>query len=193
MPRKRKPVSSRDRFDVFKRDRFTCQYCGRTPPVVVLQVDHIIPVCEGGSGDIDNLVTACEECNRGKAGIPLDQAPPVTTVGDIEQRRERARQLKEYNDFLIIERQAEDAAIRRLGHLWNNNFQKKKDAFVFGPGRVPSIRAFLRKLPETEIADAIEIAFAKYPGYIGQTEEPYRTFKYFCGICWRKIKQDRPQ
>ena len=41
---KRKGISKKTRFDVFKRDSFTCQYCGKSAPDVVLQVDHINPV-----------------------------------------------------------------------------------------------------------------------------------------------------
>ena len=45
---KRKALSQKIRFEVFKRDSFTCQYCGRKAPDVVLQVDHIVPVAKGG-------------------------------------------------------------------------------------------------------------------------------------------------
>ena len=63
---KRKPISKKLRFEVFKRDSFTCQYCGKSAPDVVLHVDHIKPVKEGGTNDITNLVTACADCNLGK-------------------------------------------------------------------------------------------------------------------------------
>ena len=48
-------VSKKTRFDVFKRDRFTCVYCGRKPPEVVLNCDHVIP-------QIENLATSCGIC-----------------------------------------------------------------------------------------------------------------------------------
>jgi predicted restriction endonuclease len=56
------------RFSVLERDNFTCQYCGRNPKVhkVVLVVDHINPKKRGGDDSIDNLITACVECNLGK-------------------------------------------------------------------------------------------------------------------------------
>ena len=38
----RKTLSKKIRFEVFKRDKFTCQYCGRMSPDVILEVDHIL-------------------------------------------------------------------------------------------------------------------------------------------------------
>lgn len=68
---KREPVGQRLRFTVLKRDGFKCRYCGRKAPAVVLEVDHIVPVAAGGTNELDNLVTACEDCNGGKSDIPL--------------------------------------------------------------------------------------------------------------------------
>lgn len=70
---KRKALSKGKRFDIFRRDGFTCQYCGRQPPEVVLQVDHIVPVVVGGSNDEMNLVTSCRDCNLGKGKKLLDK------------------------------------------------------------------------------------------------------------------------
>lgn len=62
------------RFRVLLRDNFTCVYCGRNPKEdgVKLEVDHIIPKSRGGTDDIDNLVTACWECNQGKKDLLND-------------------------------------------------------------------------------------------------------------------------
>lgn len=54
------------RFQVFGRDGFTCLYCGRRPPDVVLQVDHVMPVKHDGDSNMANLVTCCADCNQGK-------------------------------------------------------------------------------------------------------------------------------
>jgi 5-methylcytosine-specific restriction endonuclease McrA len=63
---KRVPLPPKLRFEILKRDNFTCRYCGRKPPEVVLEIDHIIPVVEGGTNDWGNLITSCFDCNRGK-------------------------------------------------------------------------------------------------------------------------------
>jgi hypothetical protein len=59
------------RFEVFRRDSFTCQYCGRRAPRVVLHVDHVVPVVAGGTNDLANLTTACSICNVGKGARRL--------------------------------------------------------------------------------------------------------------------------
>lgn len=59
-------VSQRTRFYVMYRDKFTCRYCGRKPPEVKLQVDHIISESDGGTVEPENLVAACVDCNTGK-------------------------------------------------------------------------------------------------------------------------------
>lgn len=73
---KREPIPKSVRFEVFKRARFRCQYCGarQTDGDVTLHVDHVIPVSEGGTNDIQNLVAACASCNLGKGATRLDTA-----------------------------------------------------------------------------------------------------------------------
>lgn len=69
----RKTISKKLRFEVFKRDNFTCQYCGRMAPDVILEIDHINPVKNKGTNDILNLVTSCRDCNRGKGAKKLSE------------------------------------------------------------------------------------------------------------------------
>jgi hypothetical protein len=60
----RQALSVRKRFLVFKGDRYKCRICGRSG--IELEVDHKIPVAQGGSDALDNLQTLCFDCNRGK-------------------------------------------------------------------------------------------------------------------------------
>lgn len=75
---KRKSTGKRLRFEVFKRDYFTCRYCGVQPPDCILVADHVVPVVEGGQTTLDNLITSCEVCNQGKAARSLGAVPPRT-------------------------------------------------------------------------------------------------------------------
>ena len=86
---KRKAITKKLRFEVFKRDAFTCQYCGRKAPDVLLHVDHIDPVALAGTNDILNLITACFDCNSGKSDRRLSD----NTV--LDKQREQLEQLQE--------------------------------------------------------------------------------------------------
>lgn len=62
------------RFEVFRRDRFLCQMCHKNgAPDAVLHVEHIIPISDGGTNDITNLITICTECNHGKGARRLSE------------------------------------------------------------------------------------------------------------------------
>jgi len=64
---KRKAINEKVRYQVFSRDAFRCRACGRSAKDgVKLNVDHATPVDWGGTNDISNLITLCDECNRGK-------------------------------------------------------------------------------------------------------------------------------
>ena len=104
MPGKRKGLSKRVRFEVFKRDGFKCQYCGATAPEAVLHVDHIAPVSKGGANDILNLVTSCASCNGGKGARTLDDSSAVerqrTQIEELQSRREQLEMMLQWRDGL---------------------------------------------------------------------------------------------
>jgi 5-methylcytosine-specific restriction endonuclease McrA len=56
-----------NRRNLFKRDRFTCQYCGVQPGPEELSIDHVVPRSQGGASSWTNCVLACVECNKRKA------------------------------------------------------------------------------------------------------------------------------
>jgi hypothetical protein len=59
-------ITPKTRMAVFERDSFRCLLCGRDAKETVIEVDHIIPLTQGGSDEMDNLRTLCHECNVGK-------------------------------------------------------------------------------------------------------------------------------
>ncbi len=115
--KKREGISKKTRFEVFKRDKFTCQYCGKKAPDVVLHIDHIKPVAAGGKSDILNLVTACLDCNSGKgARILTDNAVLDAQRAQIEalqERREQLEMLIEWRDELADQGTTKIVALER--------------------------------------------------------------------------------
>ena len=59
-------VSTRTRFEIFKRDNYRCHYCGATPLQSALHIDHVVATANGGTDDPSNLITACKDCNLRK-------------------------------------------------------------------------------------------------------------------------------
>jgi 5-methylcytosine-specific restriction endonuclease McrA len=67
-PRPQVPLSRRE---IYRRDFYTCQYCGKTTPI--LTIDHVIPRHLGGKHEWTNVVAACPSCNHRKGGRPLEE------------------------------------------------------------------------------------------------------------------------
>lgn len=171
-------ASLKIRFDVFKRDGFACAYCGKTPPEVKLEVDHIHPKSKGGKDDINNYVTACFECNRGKRNTPLSKIPKQLAE-NLEEIKEKELQIKEYNKYLAkIERRIQKQ-IQEINEIYSEHYEGWEFAEKF---RNTTIKRFIQLLPLQIIKDSLYIAISRFP-----TNEN-RVIKYFCGICWHKIK-----
>ncbi len=55
------------RANLYKRDTYQCQYCGRRPGKGKLTIDHVVPKSLGGVSSWENCVLACRQCNSRKA------------------------------------------------------------------------------------------------------------------------------
>jgi len=101
---KRTPISKTLRFEVFKRDSFTCQYCGKMAPDVILEVDHINPVKRGGKNDILNLITSCKDCNRGKGARLIDDNQVLKAqqeqLKELSEKREQMKEMLRWREEL---------------------------------------------------------------------------------------------
>ena len=72
MVRRPRPKVRLTKRELFRRDNFTCQYCGQR--VARLTIDHVVPRHRGGEHIWLNLVTACPACNLHKGGRTLGEA-----------------------------------------------------------------------------------------------------------------------
>jgi hypothetical protein len=193
-------VSVRTRFEVFKRDRFTCSYCGRTPPEVLLEADHIVPRAAGGSDDITNLTTACATCNSGKAARLLEEGTaPVVGKATVEQLAERLEQAKAYMEVLggmsaLIDRQY-NMVLDEWAKAFGATVEERADGayWVFadygGYGLFPnehSVKRFLKHMSFEGVLDAISIAASRM-----DSRPSKGATLYFYGVCNRSIKEGR--
>ena len=176
-------------FEVFKRDGFICQYCGKHPPDITLEVDHINPVSKGGSDDINNLITACFDCNRGKTNIELKRIPN-TLLDNKEILQESELQYMEYHKILAKIDKRINKELSKVSDIYTSYFTRYglTDSF-----KKTSVKTFISKLNIFEVCDAMESACQK----LKESKQWYNTgdapqdaaIKYFCGICWNKIRK----
>jgi len=172
-------ISKKTRFEVFKRDGFKCQYCGRTPPAVVLELDHIIPKSKEGVESMDNYITACFDCNRGKGKHLLSNTPPGIN-NNIELLKEKRKQLKDFNRLIERQEKEYEVGIQAINKIFSDNFPDKTLTDKFNK---ISAKRFLKLLPTQKVKDAMILAcLTKY-------NDPGKALSYFCGICWNWIKR----
>lgn len=178
----REQIGNKKRFDIFKRDEFTRQYCGKTPPNAVLEVDHIIPVSKGGGNESDNLITSCFECNRGKRDHELTQIPETLEAKHLRMI-EKESQYKEFKKFQdnIEKRLAKE--IESINEIYSNHHDGYELTETF---KNASVKSFIKKIDVFQVRDAMHKACAK-------GLNSHYTIKYFCGICWSIIKQEEEQ
>ncbi|MDD5765803.1 MAG: HNH endonuclease [Candidatus Marinimicrobia bacterium] len=177
-------ISKKIRFEVFKRDGFQCAYCGRKPPAVILECDHINPKSKGGSNDINNLITACFDCNRGKSNNLLTNAP-IKMSENIKIMKEKQEQFDEYCKFLKIVEKKVNSRIDEVVKFYESLNNEHKLTFTDTFKQI-TLRKFVKALPVSEIKEAMVITHTK----LGcATLNNDRWGKYFCGICWTKIRK----
>ena len=173
----RKTISKKTRFEVFKRDGFTCQYCGAHPPAVILHVDHIVPLALGGDNHIDNYVTACAPCNLGKSATSLTDVP--------QSLKEKAAEVAEHELQIAGYQKVMDERRFRLedevGQV-ADFFEAINPGYMLSSTALVSVRKFIESIGVHAVCEAMESAYTR------PTVRKGAEFKYFCGICWNIIK-----
>lgn len=170
-------VSKRTRFEVLRRDNYTCRYCRSTEGA--LTVDHVLPVSLGGTDDPDNLVAACRDCNAGKGSTSPDEG----TVDDV-----RADELR-WAAALAQAAEAREAAEARDGQVawwfettWYGSMPQWADLPDDAEWKA-SITRFL-SLGLSPAAIEASVATAAAAKHVARRLR----WKYFCGICWNKVR-----
>lgn len=170
---RRLPISKKVRFEVFKRDSFSCRYCGKIPSLgAILNIDHVVPVSAGGTNDYENLVTACFDCNSGKSDRHLNNLTPLKNELQIlASFKEYKEQVKEYFKFINEKNnayeQSVDLVLKNIGDP-NKDFSEQQRQ---------SIKMFLKK---RSLDDLIE--YSMMTNVRLGSKSSYSKFKYFCGI-----------
>jgi len=182
----RKSLSKKIRFEVFKRDGFTCQYCGRMAPDVVLEVDHIDPVANGGSDNIMNLVTSCFDCNRGKGKRKLTDKDEIIKqqeqLKELSVKREQLKMMLKWRNELS---KFDEEQIDKVDDFFRN----KTESSFTEHGREQT-KKWIKEFGLIEILECTEISISQY--YIRNDDDSKsKTFNYIPRIANVRAKQEK--
>ncbi len=178
MARKRTSMGKKLRFEVFKRDSFKCQYCGRSAPEVTLEVDHIIPVAEGGKNELLNLITSCRDCNMGKGKTLLSDDLVVTKekaqLDELNERRVQLEMMLQWKKELArqLEDQVEDQVDLIVEVIEDGYWTASQEARK-------RIKKIIKEFSFMEVYEAAEIAQLQY-------HEFTRRLLSLGGICYNR-------
>lgn len=159
-PTERKSFSKKERFEIFKRDNFTCQYCGREAPDVILELDHIKPLAKGGSNDITNLITSCFDCNRGKGPRELSDHSEIKKQKDeLDKLNERRKQLEMLSEWRRDLLNLKEDKVETLAEYWRELCNKQ---FHLNESGKNTVRQLIKDYSVDEIMEAMDTTREQY-------------------------------
>lgn len=177
--KKREPIGQSIRWQVFARDGFCCRYCGKQAGQngVVLVVDHMVSLADGGDDRYDNLLTACLPCNAGKSAKSINGVP---TSAEVVERQTK------------MTARMEDAAesVRRAGEAQRELEQEIVDlkCRIYGNESVEFTQGemtyMIRLVDEFGAAAVVEW----YTAAASRRVPAYRAYRYVCG-CAKQARE----
>ncbi|SHY11634.1 HNH endonuclease, putative [Mycobacteroides abscessus subsp. abscessus] len=199
-------VTKRLRYEVLRRDNYSCRYCGRSAPEVKLTVDHVVPVALGGSDEPSNLVAACSDCNAGKSSVPADAALISDVSSDAirwamaiqeavtrmeAERREIHIWFRQVwftaADGLLVARNRSGGLITSTGSsdMYTNAFHYTELHLLEAPKRpanhIDSVMTFMAAGLDRPTLE--RLARTAMQSNVRRDDK----WKYFCGCCWKQI------
>lgn len=187
---KRKNISKKLRFEVFKRDKFTCQYCGEKAPDVILEIDHIKPVAKNGSSDILNLITACKSCNAGKSDRVLSDNSVVEKqhkqLSDLQERKEQFEMMINWQKELA---KLDSYAVEQLASFWT----ELTSGYLLNKSGEKDLEKLIQRFSHEKIMEAMRISVKQYVEYKkdkATKESVERAWGKVGGICVMKERDE---
>lgn len=174
---------------MFKRDSFTCQYCGGEAPDVILNVDHIVPVAKGGGNGLTNLVTSCFDCNSGKKDRELsDDTIVKKQMRQLKELQEQRQQIE-----MIAKWHAELCDLTDLEINTVEDRMTMVTGYVLNPRGKKRIKKLLKEFGLRRVLECVDISMDYYIEYDNDGEvEPEsfeRALRKIGGILFNKYGQ----
>lgn len=185
----RKSISQKLRFEIFKRDSFTCKYCGRKAPDVILEVDHINPVVKGGKNDVLNLTTSCYDCNRGKRDKTLSDTTAIDLQRQqLEELQERRNQIDMILKWKLNLQSVNSDSYEQVYEYWT-----ERSGYVLIDEAQKKLRAMVKKYGAIKVTDAIDLSFEKYDAGTGDLQNIEFIWNKVSGILYIRSLPEEEQ
>lgn len=169
-------VSKRTRFEVLRRDNYTCRYCRSSEGE--LTIDHVTPVALGGTDDPSNLVACCKDCNAGKTST----SPDGGTVAQVADDAVRwAAAMAKAAEIDAARAATSHEIVEWFRDLWLDETPQWAELPSDFGATVLQFRAL--GLPAESVREAVLVTGSK--GNVSQRQ----MWRYFCGICWNKVRE----
>jgi hypothetical protein len=153
-------VSKKIRFEIFKRDSFTCQYCGCKAPDVILHADHIKPKSKGGNDDLLNLITSCFDCNMGKKNIELNDNIALNKKRKqlelLQTRKEQIDMMYNWQEELL---KLENEQIEKLSKYWN---KLTNNEYLLNENGKKTLKKLISKYDFRDLMECMKISIDQY-------------------------------
>lgn len=126
-------VTKRLRYEVLRRDNYTCRYCGASAPEVLLEIDHVVPRSAGGTDARENLQVLCDSCNAGKsASMPerwlTAETKRVARLGYRESPKDDYTEMYAYMDaYAALEALPAERVLACVMHVMADVFPYRPD------------------------------------------------------------------
>jgi hypothetical protein len=192
---KRKAISKAVRFEVFKRDKFTCQYCGAKAPDVMLECDHITPHSLTQDNSILNLVTACHACNNGKSDKVLSDDSAIAKqhaqLSQLQERRDQLEMMMQWQRSLVsLDTETVTEIVKFFDeflHPWS----------IASDDNIAIIRKSLKKYTPSEVMEIIRDVTTQHIVMAGSMATPESSqaaaTAFFNELKYRKGRQEDPE
>jgi len=162
-------VSKRTRFEVLRRDNYTCRYCRSTDGR--LTVDHVTPVALGGSDSPENLVACCADCNSGKTSTSVTEETVAAVAEDALRWSAAMEQAAQVMRAKTDER-----------HIYLAAFYDEWPQHRYLPNNIEATvdRFFDAGLPVEVLKEVTRIA--------GNARGVDNRAAYFAGVGWKRVR-----
>ena len=171
----RKSISKKIRFEVFKRDNFTCCYCGKSAPKVILEIDHIKSVKNGGDNSLFNLITSCYDCNRGKSHKRLSDFSELekqtNELNKMQEQRNKIIELQQWREKLKKNDKKELVFFKKQ---IETACEKKYSLSKIG---IKKLQSYIKRFDRKELLESIDKAFAQYFKISDEEQEQLDSFR----------------